>query len=78
MQSTTSEKKRNDAVEASETKEQESRQPIDESHELHELKERLDLLNDRVKSFIEERPVVCLVGAMALGYLVARIARRRS
>jgi|GEM_PF-3039876 hypothetical protein len=75
MQSTTSEEKSNDAVEASDTKEQESRQPIDESHE---LKERLDLLNERVKSFIEERPVVCLVGAMALGYLVARIARRRS
>jgi hypothetical protein len=75
MQSTTSEEKSNDAVEASDTKEQESRQPIDKSHE---LKERLDLLNERVKSFIEERPVVCLVGAMALGYLVARIARRRS
>ena len=75
MQSTTSEEKSNDAVEASDTKEQASRQPIDE---WHELKERLDLLNKRVKSFIEERPVVCLVGAMALGYLVARIARRRS
>jgi ribosomal protein S25 len=73
MQSTMSKEKSNDA-EASDTKEQASHQPIDEGHE---LKERLDLLNERVKSFIEERPVVCLVGAMALGYLVARIARQR-
>ncbi len=71
MQSTTSEESKA-AVEAPDTGEQESRQPIDE------LKERLELLNERVKNFIKERPAVCLAGAVALGYLVARIARRRS
>jgi hypothetical protein len=71
MQSTTSEESKA-AVDAPETGERESRQPIDE------LKERLELLNERVKNFIKERPAACLAGAVALGYLVARIARRRS
>jgi hypothetical protein len=75
MQSTTSEENSEAAVEAPDTGEQASRQPIDQ---LDELKQRLDRLNERVKSFIKERPAACLVGAMALGYVVARIARRRS
>jgi hypothetical protein len=75
MQSTTSEEKSKAAVEASETGEQEPRRPVGE---LGELKKRLDLLNERVKNFIKERPAACLVGAVALGYVVARIARRRS
>jgi hypothetical protein len=78
MQSTTSEEESKAAVEAPDTKEQESRQPIGELGELGELKERLALLNERVKNFIKERPAACLVGAVALGYVVARIARRRS
>lgn len=45
---------------------------------VEELKERLQELNDRVKAFIRERPAACLVGAMAIGYVVARLARRRS
>jgi len=43
-----------------------------------ELKERLASLNDRTKGFIKEHPAACLVGALGLGYLFARIARRRS
>jgi hypothetical protein len=74
MQSTTSEETKA-AVEAPDTGEQESRQPVGE---LGELKQRLGLLNERVQSFIKKRPAACLAGAVALGYLVARIARRRS
>ena len=72
MQSPTSEEKIASAVEAADAENQKSSQPIEE------LKERLDLLNERVKNFIKERPAACLAGAMALGYVVARIARRRS
>ncbi len=45
---------------------------------IEELRGRLESLNQRVKGYIQERPVVCLAGAVALGYLVARISRRRS
>ncbi len=45
---------------------------------IEELKGRLEILNARVKGFIRERPAACLAGALALGYLVARIVRRRS
>jgi hypothetical protein len=75
MQSTTSEEESKAAREAPDTGEQASRQPVGE---LGELKQRLDLLNEQVKNFIKERPVACLVGAVALGYFVARMARRRS
>lgn len=49
----------------------------DESR-LEELKQRLLSLNDQAKGFIKEHPAACLMGALGLGYLVARIARRRS
>ena len=42
------------------------------------LKGRLQSLNERVIEFIKERPAACLLGAAAVGYIVARIARRRS
>ncbi len=45
---------------------------------LEELKERVVALNDRATGFIKEHPVACLMGALGLGYLFARIARRRS
>ena len=45
---------------------------------IEELKERIVSLNDRAKGFIPEHPAACLMGALGLGYLVARIARRRS
>lgn len=43
---------------------------------IQELKERIVLLNDRAKGFIKEHPAACLMGALGLGYLFARIARR--
>jgi hypothetical protein len=43
---------------------------------IEELKERIVSLNDRAKGFIKEHPAACLMGALGLGYLFARIARR--
>jgi hypothetical protein len=45
---------------------------------LDELKRRIETLNDRAQGFIKEHPTACLLGALGLGYLCARIARRRS
>jgi hypothetical protein len=45
---------------------------------LDEARRRLKELNERTKSFIKEHPAACLVGALALGYVVARLARWRS
>ena len=45
---------------------------------IEELKERIASLNDRAQGFIKEHPAACLVGALGVGYLFARIARRRS
>jgi hypothetical protein len=45
---------------------------------IEELKERIASLDDRAQGFIREHPAACLMGALGLGYLVARIARRRS
>jgi hypothetical protein len=41
-----------------------------------DLKARLDEINERIKTFIRERPAACLLGALALGYVAARLARR--
>ena len=43
---------------------------------IQELKERILSLDDRAKGFIREHPAACLMGALGLGYLFARIARR--
>jgi hypothetical protein len=42
-----------------------------------DLKEKLGDANHRVVRFIKERPEVCLVGALAVGFLIARIVRDR-
>ena len=41
-------------------------------------KRRLGEVNGQVTGFIKEHPVACLLGAVALGYLVARVARSAS
>jgi ElaB/YqjD/DUF883 family membrane-anchored ribosome-binding protein len=43
---------------------------------LDEVKDRLKSVNDRVSGFVREHPAACVAGAVALGYLVARLARR--
>ena len=41
-----------------------------------ELKLRLETLNEDVTTFIKEHAGLCLFGAVALGYIVARVARK--
>mgnify|MGYP001550303814 CR=1 FL=1 len=36
----------------------------------------LNRLNERALTFIRDRPVTCLVGALALGFVVGKIASR--
>ncbi len=43
---------------------------------LEDAKGRLESLNARVKGLVKEHPGACLLGALAVGYLVARLARR--
>jgi hypothetical protein len=45
---------------------------------IEELKGRIVSLDDRAKGFIKEHPEACMLGALGLGYLFARLARRRS
>jgi hypothetical protein len=44
---------------------------------IEEAKQQIGRLNGRITSFIQDHPAACLLGALALGYLVARIARRQ-
>ena len=46
--------------------------------EIEDAKQRLGRLNGQVTGFIKDHPAACLLGAVALGYLVARVARSRS
>jgi hypothetical protein len=46
--------------------------------QIEDAKRRLDRLNGEVTGFIKDHPAACLLGAVALGYLVARVARNRS
>jgi hypothetical protein len=56
----------------------------DKARELHErvrpqiedAKRRLSSLNDTVTGYIKENPGKCVLGAIALGYLIGKIARR--
>ena len=43
-----------------------------------EARKQLEGLDGRVRTFINEHPAACLLGALALGYLGARLARRQS
>ena len=43
---------------------------------LDDVKDRLKSVNDRVSAFVREHPAACVAGALALGYLAARLARR--
>ena len=43
---------------------------------VEEIKQRLESLNEQVTTFIKENAGLCLIGAVALGYVVARVARK--
>ena len=45
--------------------------------QLEQARETLSNFNSRAKAFIRERPGTCLLGALAIGYLVGRLASRR-
>ena len=45
---------------------------------IEDAKRRLGRVNGQITDFITEHPAACLLGAVALGYLVARVARSRS
>lgn len=44
--------------------------------QIEDAKRRLSSLNDKVIDFIKENPGTCLLGAVALGFLIGKIARR--
>ncbi len=44
---------------------------------LENARVELDRYVDQAAAFIRERPVACLAGALALGFLVGKIASRR-
>lgn len=45
--------------------------------QLGEAKRNLQDLNERITEFIRQRPGACLLGALAFGFVVGRIAARR-
>lgn len=44
--------------------------------QIEDAKKKLSSLNERAIGFIKENPGTCLVGAVALGFLIGKIARR--
>lgn len=45
--------------------------------QIAQARENFDQLNRRVTTFIKENPTTCLLGALAVGFLVGKIASRR-
>jgi hypothetical protein len=45
---------------------------------IEDAKRRLGEIDGRITGFIKDHPAACLLGAVALGYFVARVARSRS
>jgi hypothetical protein len=44
---------------------------------IEEARKQLERFDGRARRLINEHPAACLLGALALGYLVARVARRQ-
>lgn len=44
--------------------------------QIEDAKKKVSALNDRAVSYIKENPGKCLLGAIAAGYIIGRIARR--
>ena len=44
---------------------------------IEEAKQQIGRINGRISNFIQDHPAACLLGALALGYLVARVARHQ-
>jgi len=50
--------------------------PEDAQQMLEQGREAMDHALNAAEEFIRERPMVCLAGALALGYLIGKIASR--
>jgi hypothetical protein len=50
--------------------------PEDAQQMLEQGREALDQALSTAAEFIRERPIVCLAGALAFGYLIGKIASR--
>ena len=50
--------------------------PEDAQHMIEQGREALDQALNTASEFIRERPIACLAGAAALGYLLGKIASR--
>jgi hypothetical protein len=44
--------------------------------QVQQARQKLESVGDSVTEYIKENPAKCLVGAIALGYIVGKIARR--
>jgi hypothetical protein len=44
--------------------------------QIEEAKRRLGKINEKVTGFVKEHPGKCLIGALAVGYIVGKIASR--
>lgn len=44
--------------------------------QLDQARQNLEELNDRVTAFIRENPGTCLLGAVALGFAIGKLASR--
>ena len=44
--------------------------------QIENAKRRLETLNDQVTDYIKDNPGKCVLGAVALGFLIGKIARR--
>lgn len=45
--------------------------------QIEQARENLTQLNTRVTTFIRQNPGTCLIGALAFGFIVGKIASRR-
>jgi ElaB/YqjD/DUF883 family membrane-anchored ribosome-binding protein len=45
--------------------------------QIENAKQRLSSMNDSATDYIKENPGKCLVGALAVGYLIGKLASRR-
>jgi ElaB/YqjD/DUF883 family membrane-anchored ribosome-binding protein len=43
---------------------------------VEQTKQAVDQAMEQAATFIRERPIVCLAGALALGYLIGKVASR--
>ena len=49
---------------------------ISSQHMVEQTKQAMDQAVEQVSDFIREKPIACLAGALAFGYLVGKIASR--